>query len=136
MNIELEKEIAYILKYIGVSQDLCGYEYIKHAINLILEDRKYIDRITKELYPTLAEKFKTKPLRIERAIRHAVENCFNSIDPDIIEPIFGNSIPAGKDRPTNTHFLAAMVETVRFIHVPTAHTDIHNVAPKNVYIQK
>ena len=129
MNIELEKEVAYVLKYIGIAQDLLGYEYIKHAVDLILKDRKHIDSVTKELYPELAKKFKATPSRVERAIRHAVESCFNHIDQDIIEFMFGNSISVDKGRPTNTHFLAAIVEAVRFIHVPNSYSDIHNASP-------
>ena len=131
MNIEFEKEIAYVLKQIGINQDLKGYKYIKYATDLIMQDDKYLDFITKELYPALAEQFHTRPTAVERAIRHAVENCFNNADAKVIELMFGNSIPANKDKPTNTHFLAALVELMRFISVPDTHTDIYSAAPRN-----
>ena len=136
MNIELEKEIAYVLKQIGVRQDLSGYRYIKHALGLIVEDENILDHITKKLYPTLAEEFSTRPTCIEKGIRHAIETTFNSMSEDMCEYIFGNTAFPGKIRPTNAHFLAALAETVRFIHVPTTHADISTVKPEESAIER
>ena len=135
MTIELEKEIAYILKQVGVQQNLSGYRYIKHAVGLIIEDEDILNHITKKLYPAIAEKFNTKPACVERCIRHAIDIMYLSMNEDMHRYIFGNSISLNKNKPASSHFLAALAEAVRFIHVSSAHSDISSTISEETAIE-
>lgn len=103
--------IGSVLKQLGVRPGILGYDYLKTAIKLVLEDRSLIQNITKELYPAIAKAHNTTPSRAERAMRHAVEVAFDTYGDAILrDAIFGNSTDPNKGKPTNTHFIAAVVE--------------------------
>lgn len=61
-----------ILLAMGVPAGIKGFNYIADAVE-IFDERGTNISITKELYPTIAEKNNTTPSRVERAIRHAFE---------------------------------------------------------------
>lgn len=63
-------KIEDALLSMGVPSGIKGFSYIADAIE-IFEERGTNIQITKELYPTVAEKNGTTPSRVERAIRHA-----------------------------------------------------------------
>ena len=129
MNIADEKKIAYILREMGMRQDIKGYKYVKYAISLTVDNESVLDAITKGLYPEVAKKFRTTPARAERAIRHAVESTFDNIPTELLHSIFGNSISRHSGKVTNSHFIAAMAELMRFIDVPTNYADLGTVTP-------
>lgn len=108
----MTKDIATILKECGVPVHVKGYEYIGEAIELVLKDHEQIHQITKVLYPNVAKKFNTTPVRVERAIRHAIEMCFNNLDPDTMYAIFGNSISYNRGKATNAQFIATIAELI------------------------
>lgn len=64
-------KIEDVLLAMGVPAGIKGFNYIVDAIE-IFDERGTNISITKELYPTIAEK-NTTPSRVERAIRHAFE---------------------------------------------------------------
>jgi len=112
MKIE-EKNIVDVLKRIGIPPHLKGYAYIKTAICLVLEDESRLHYITKELYPSVAEKHKTTAPRAERAIRHAVEVAFDNMPPEMITDIIGNCINFNKGKATNSQFIATLAELIK-----------------------
>ena len=107
------KEIVMALRELGVPADLLGYEYLKCAIGLCLDDRSYIQMLTKRLYPAIAERFGTTPTRVERAIRHAIEVCWGRGNVATLNRYFGYTINLKKDRSTNGEFIATVVEQLR-----------------------
>ena len=108
---KLENRIAEIVQKLGVPPHIKGYAYIRESIKMIYENPEVLDKITKVLYPTIAEKFKTTPTRVERAIRHAVQVAWlTKQDNETIEKMF--SI-LHKDKPTNSQFVATIVERLR-----------------------
>lgn len=111
---EKEKRVTEVLKNLGIPSHIKGYAYVKKAILLIIEDsEKYISSITKELYPTIAQEFKTTSSRVERAIRHAVDVAWERGNIEIQEKIFGYSVSPGKGKPTNSELLAGIAEYVK-----------------------
>lgn len=106
--------VAEILHELGVPAHVKGYKYLISGIKLAVRDSYYMDQITKFLYPSIAEEYKTTPSRVERAIRHAIEisNFQFSEDSEIIYKIFGNSISKEKSRPTNSQYIAAIADYV------------------------
>ena len=108
-----ESKIRNLLMELGTPCNVMGYEYIKQAVMLILEDNDYKHYVTKRLYPQIAKMNKTTSSRVERAIRHAIELTFDVIRPETIEKYFGNSIDPLKGKPVNSLFLATIVEHIR-----------------------
>ena len=108
-----EKKVAQLLKKVGVPPHLKGYEFIKTAVLMVLNDEGLIHAITKELYPDIAKKHKTTASKVEKAIRHAAEICFDNMLPEMIEELFGNCISFNKGKATNSQFIATLVETIK-----------------------
>ena len=110
---DLEIDISTILREIGVPAHIKGYQYIRDAISIVVENRDLLSGVTKELYPMIAQKNKTTPSRVERAIRHAIEVAWNRGKPDIIEALFGYTVQHDKGKPTNSEFIALIADKLR-----------------------
>lgn len=110
---DLETLITNVIHDVGVPAHIKGYQYIREAIALAVNDMEVINSITKLLYPTLAKKFKTTPSRVERAIRHAIEVAWTRGRNDINDSMFGNTISSTKGKPTNSEFIAMIADKLR-----------------------
>ncbi len=109
----LEAEITNVIHEVGVPAHIKGYQYLREAITLAVNDIEVINSVTKLLYPTLAKKYKTTPSRVERAIRHAIEVAWTRGQMDFNNSMFGNTISASKGKPTNSEFIAMIADKLR-----------------------
>lgn len=109
----IESLVTKIMHEVGVPAHIKGYQYIREAIILAVNDIEAINSITKIMYPTLAKKFKTTPSRVERAIRHAIEVAWARGEMDVNNEMFGNTISAAKGKPTNSEFIAMIADKLR-----------------------
>ena len=85
----LEALVTNVIHEVGVPAHIKGYQYLREAIMMVVNDIDIINQITKQLYPEIAEKYKTTPSRVERAIRHAIEVAWGRGQTDTVESIFG-----------------------------------------------
>lgn len=110
---DYEHIVTKILKDFGVPAHLKGYGYLRHAILITLKEPNHLGSVTKDLYPTVAKHFKTTPSRTERAIRHAIEVAAFEKNIEFADELFGSSIPSESSKPTNSHFIAAVVDYIK-----------------------
>lgn len=108
----LESRVADMLREIGVPANILGYRYAKEAIIITVNDFTVIHAVSKTLYPAVAETFATKPSRVERAIRHAVEVAWNRGDLQTLHRLFGSTVCGIKGKPTNSQFIAIVAEHI------------------------
>ena len=109
----LEADITSIIREIGIPAHIKGYQYIREAIMMTVNDINLLNYITKLLYPTIAKKYKTTSSSVERAIRHAIEVAWNRGRIDVLEELFGYTVSAGKGKPTNSEFIALIADKLR-----------------------
>lgn len=109
----LQVSISKMLHELGIPSHIKGYQYIRDGISIIFENPDVIGGITKELYPEIADKYKTTVSRVERAIRHAIEVSWNRGNWDFMEEIFGHSVDIDKAKPTNSEFLVTIADKLR-----------------------
>ena len=109
----LEALVTNIIHEVGVPAHIKGYQYLREAIIMVVNDIDVINQITKSLYPKIAYKFSTTPSRVERAIRHAIEVAWGRGDQKTVENIFGYTISASKGKPTNSEFIAMIADKLR-----------------------
>lgn len=112
-NFVVEDFTENLLRELGVSQALLGFNYMVYAINLVVDDEEYINGVTTKLYPAVAKKFDTTAPRAERAMRHAVEKTFDNGDYDLLVKIFGGGISKFGGKVTNSEFIAGCAREVR-----------------------
>jgi two-component system response regulator (stage 0 sporulation protein A) len=109
----LENRITQIMRDVGVPAHIKGYQYMRDAVMLVIEDIELISSVTKRLYPELARRYKTTPSRVERAIRHAIEVAWTRGQVDTIHELFGYTINTKKGKPTNSEFIAMIADKLR-----------------------
>jgi two-component system response regulator (stage 0 sporulation protein A) len=106
----LDEKISNIFITIGIPPHIKGYAYLREGIKMSVENPSVINRVTKELYPKIGEKFGTTSSKVERAIRHAIEVAWNRGRVDEISSVFGARVYIGKEKPTNSEFIALVAD--------------------------
>lgn len=112
-QIDLETQVTNILHRIGVPAHIKGYQYLRTAILMTIEDNDLINSVTKILYPAVAKKYQTTSSRVERAIRHAIEVAWDRGDIEVLNSYFGYTIQNNRGKPTNSEFIAMIADNVR-----------------------
>ncbi len=110
---DLEILVSDIMRQIGVPAHIKGYQYLREAILLSIDDIEMLNSVTKLLYPTVAKTFKTTSSRVERAIRHAIEVAWDRGDVDVLSSYFGYTIQNSRGKPTNSEFIAMISDKLR-----------------------
>lgn len=113
MERNLESDVTSVIHEIGVPAHIKGYQYLRDAIILSVNDMEMLNSITKILYPTIAKRHQTTPSRVERAIRHAIEVAWSRGKMDTIDELFGYTVNNGKGKPTNSEFIALIADKIR-----------------------
>jgi two-component system response regulator (stage 0 sporulation protein A) len=106
----LEERITNIFLTIGIPAHIKGYHFLREAIKMVVQDNDIINRITKELYPSIAKKFNTTPSKVERAIRHSIDVAWSRGKVENINQLFGYVVYDKNDKPTNGEFIALVAD--------------------------
>ena len=109
----IEAMVTSIIHEIGVPAHIKGYQYLREAIIIAVEDMDVINAITKVLYPQVAKAFQSTPSRVERAIRHAIEVAWDRGDLDTLQRFFGYTVSNTKGKPTNSEFIALIADKLQ-----------------------
>ena len=109
----IEAMVTSIIHEIGVPAHIKGYQYLREAIIIAVNDMDVINAITKVLYPQVAKTFGTTPSRVERAIRHAIEVAWDRGDLDTLQRFFGYTVSNTKGKPTNSEFIALIADKLQ-----------------------
>jgi two-component system response regulator (stage 0 sporulation protein A) len=109
----IESMVTGIIHEIGVPAHIKGYQYLREAIIIAVNDMDVINAITKVLYPQVAKTFQTTPSRVERAIRHAIEVAWDRGDLDTLQRFFGYTVSNTKGKPTNSEFIALIADKLQ-----------------------
>ena len=112
-NPDIETQVTKIIHQIGVPAHIKGYQYLRTAILLTVNDSDIINSVTKVLYPSVAKKYQTTTSRVERAIRHAIEVAWDRGDVDTLNSYFGYTIQNNRGKPTNSEFIAMIADNLR-----------------------
>ena len=112
-NANIEAMVTSIIHEIGVPAHIKGYQYLREAIMIAVDDMDVINAITKVLYPQVAKTFGTTPSRVERAIRHAIEVAWDRGDLETLQRFFGYTVSNTKGKPTNSEFIALIADRLQ-----------------------
>ena len=111
-EVDLEVMVTEMLHQIGMPANIKGYQYVRTAIVLVIENNDMINHVTKELYPAVAKKYKSTASRVERSIRHAIESAWDRGNIEVINSYFGYTIHNQKGKPTNSEFIAMIADKI------------------------
>ena len=109
-NKQLEERISNIFITVGIPAHIKGYQFLREAIKMAIDNPEIINSITKKLYPSIAERFDTSSSKVERAIRHAIEVAWNRGKIENINNLFGIRVYTNNEKPTNGEFIALVAD--------------------------
>jgi len=109
----LEAMVTSIIHEVGVPAHIKGYQYLREAILIAVDDIDVINAVTKVLYPEVAKRFGTTASRVERAIRHAIEVAWDRGDLETLQKYFGYTVSNVKGKPTNSEFIAMIADRLQ-----------------------
>ncbi|MCC8098748.1 MAG: sporulation transcription factor Spo0A [Clostridiales bacterium] len=109
----LETRVTAIIHEIGVPAHIKGYQYLREAILIAVDDMDVINAVTKVLYPEVARRYGTTASRVERAIRHAIEVAWDRGDIETLQKYFGYTVSNAKGKPTNSEFIAMIADRLQ-----------------------
>lgn len=112
-EVNIEAMVTSVIHEIGVPAHIKGYQYLREAIKIAVNDMEVINAITKVLYPQVAKAFATTPSRVERAIRHAIEVAWDRGDLETLQRFFGYTVSNTKGKPTNSEFIALIADRLQ-----------------------
>ena len=110
---DTEVVISDLMRQRGVPAHIKGYQYLRTAIDLSINDEEMLESVTKLLYPTIAKMYSTTSSRVERAIRHAIEVAWDRGDVEVLSSYFGYTIQSDRGKPTNSEFIAMIADRIR-----------------------
>ena len=111
--LALERKVTSIIHEVGVPAHIKGYQYVREAIIIAVQDMEVINAVTKVLYPEVARRYNTTPSRVERAVRHAIETAWDRGDLETLQKYFGYTVNSTKGKPTNSEFIAMIADRIR-----------------------
>lgn len=96
------------LKDLGHVWDMKGTLMILEAVPLW--DWKNPPMLTKQLYPAIAESWRSTPQRVERCMRHSIEVAWLRGNEVLQAEIFGFSISPATGKPTVGQYIASLYD--------------------------
>lgn len=103
-----------LLINMGITPDKLGFEYLRKAILLTIEDRTYLQKITKRLYPDIANFYGVKSTDVERCIRFSIELAYNSGGLLEINNFYNAVVYKNDYKPTNSELIAIIADKIAF----------------------
>ncbi len=110
-----DEQVTNLFLTIGIPAHIKGYQYLREAVKMVIEDHEMLSRITKELYPGIARRYSTTASKVERAMRHAIEVAWNRGRLDSINRMYGYKVFSPDDKPTNGEFIAMVADKVAVV---------------------
>lgn len=110
---ETTQMISDLMLELGIPAHLRGYQFLRSALEMCVEDMELVGSVTKLLYPDLAKHYQTTDTKIERAIRNAIEVSWDRGNSDLFEELFGYSNSPEYNRPTNSEYIAVVADYIR-----------------------
>ncbi len=96
----------------GIPPHYKGYRYLMEGIWLAIKHPFLLNSVTKDLYPAIGEKYNTSSAQVERTMRYALDKTWEEGNVKSLYEFFPYEISKNKGKPTNSAFIAKMVELV------------------------
>lgn len=107
---ELPLTVDRLLRSLGASRRLIGFDYTVYMINQLISEHESIRLITKRLYPETARHFGVTTYSVERALRTLIRSCWLYGDRAALCEIAGRELTAP---PSNSDFLDMLAAYIK-----------------------
>lgn len=110
-DLVMETEIYFLLHSLGIGAKYRGFRYLAYGIALCMEDEDYLLRVSKTLYPKIAQTFQVSSSCVERDIRTAISVCWTRGNRDLL---FSLSVHPVLTKPTNSEFFDILSSYIKY----------------------
>lgn len=111
-NLTIESLTAKLLSQLGFPVHVSAYNYLIHAIEIVVNDPCAVNMVTKKVYPVIAKRFNTLESRVERSLRYLIETAWKTIKQEILYQHFALSLRAS-NKPSNSELIAVLADKIR-----------------------
>lgn len=112
-SADIELEVTRIFHEMGIPAHFRGYVYLREAIMMSVRDVELLGNITKNLYPRIADKYKSTASGVESAIRHTIEVGWQRGNVEYMCGFFGYADVSKARFPTTASFIAKVADKIR-----------------------
>ena len=109
----VDDKITRLLYNLSIPDHIKGYQYLKYAIYIAIQDNIDSAHITPSIYQIVADSYQTTPMRVKYAMQHGIDTMLEKASADWVDSLFGPTINLATSKPTISEFLAAAVEGIR-----------------------
>ncbi len=88
-DISFEQKIDKLLIEMQIAPNLKCCNYLKSAVDLVMQKPEFLHQMKALLYPTIAKKYNTTEWAVEAGIRRLSEKVYLNKDKELINSIFG-----------------------------------------------
>ena len=110
---ELFERVSHALCELSITPNYCGYRYLRSILTLVISEPDIVRRISKTIYPKVAQIHGAKPSCIERGVRTAIGRSWEKVPPEIKVRYFGVHSTLLKSSPTNSEYIFIVAERIR-----------------------
>ena len=103
------REVYGTIRKLGATSKYKGYYFVAEAIRMTMEFQERPMKITKDIYPCLATKYKSTPTNIEHDIRTLINVCWEG-NKSFLDEIAGYPL---EYKPTNSQFIDMLAYYLR-----------------------
>ena len=96
------RKVYRLIRQLGMTSKYKGYYYVVDAVEMAQKIYERPVKVTKDIYPVIARKYKSTPSNVEHNIRTLVNLCWMN-HKDTLE-----------DKPTNSEFIDILVYYLRY----------------------
>lgn len=115
-NLEKEALIAHEINNFGIPADIAGFQYLKEAILLVLEDNDYLYSL-RSAYRKIAEKYNATYMRVWVSITRAIEYGWERRNnPKVEKEIWHCFKNYDTEKPTPTEFIMNIIQKVQSVN--------------------
>ena len=105
--------VKQIIRQFHITSKYKGYSLIIYAIKLYVDMNSEYVKITKDIYPVLAQEYQISIASVERNIRTVIEACWKN-DRRAVQDIIGYNI---NKCPSNADFIEAISYSHKTYHI-------------------
>lgn len=98
-------DIKQLLSSLGIARTYIGFSQAAYAIHLATHHEDVLDRITKDLYPAVADHFGVSAGSVERNIRTVIQTFWKRGNRTLYNKISGCEV---EDKPRNGEFISTL----------------------------